>query len=768
MEKQNISLFTRLKLYYNKKPVRVIIALIIIAGIMTGVAFGIMALIKALSDPCAQQPGKTWNKELKRCVFESCKINGEKGKVCTAPNKVNECIPNNYCDYSDIEGQYSYDEDTCMCKLLCSGDEQGFTKDGLNEVDMRKTNTGFQPKNLLYCGNKCQFSSKQKQNIHGGEGWCAPKYLCGQEILENGENIAPGMCFDPNNNMGRCGDSDIICPLSGSVPECVSTNEGPRCKIKFCGTSGDKNDKTTRVPCITNKDCSKDGISTKFECDHSSKELTLKNFQNVGICKNTDIRYTDTQRCVNYEKIGEDIYGNAIDCGNKIGISNRLEQCEGAMDEGNGVFIYNNSDKNYKLKACARKLCSNNWQVNPGNNGEGLCKKNPTICSINEECNLPQSDCCINNIGDECCNVSIKENPGCLLTTTLPYDASFLKLGSLGEELSNPNNDSLLEEYNEKLRLSLGRASNDENFKLIDGSSIEGGKSGKLYGQCGSKISGKEPNPPFVSNFPLDSSIIETNICVNKSKCQNTPSQWIQNKVGNIPICKYDTGNKLYWSQKNSSEGNRATLRVGFTGSACENPTNNINNILLDQSGVDSWKFLPGKEGSYDYIDFGVDCNKLELIVPDKGTVAWNDLQDPKTWNNNNYNFLTNSDLPSADHKYITTTGDILNESGEIDFTAQKCPSDWYKIFDCANNKDDSRCSDCSTYSTPEGDSYYCPGNKNSFPELMVRSPRKIGYHDTTTGKYYCDGPSNALKNNKLVSPDGEYCKIGYSGNCQN
>ena len=55
----------KIKLFFKGKPARIIIALLVIAAIMTGVAFGVIALINALSDPCAKQPGKEWNKDLK-------------------------------------------------------------------------------------------------------------------------------------------------------------------------------------------------------------------------------------------------------------------------------------------------------------------------------------------------------------------------------------------------------------------------------------------------------------------------------------------------------------------------------------------------------------------------------------------------------------------------------------------------------------------------------------------------------------------------------
>lgn len=68
------------KTFFNGKPVRIIIALIIIAAIMTGVAFGIIALVNSLSAKCSNQPGTDWNNDLQKCIPRQCE---DGGKVCT-------------------------------------------------------------------------------------------------------------------------------------------------------------------------------------------------------------------------------------------------------------------------------------------------------------------------------------------------------------------------------------------------------------------------------------------------------------------------------------------------------------------------------------------------------------------------------------------------------------------------------------------------------------------------------------------------------------
>ena len=110
----------KIKLFLKGKPARIIIALLVIAAIMTGVAFGVIALVNTLSDPCAKQQGKEWNKDLKKCVLRECPNDGDLCLIKGA-SKEGNCVPKDYC--KEYQGaQYRYDPDTCECTIDCSND----------------------------------------------------------------------------------------------------------------------------------------------------------------------------------------------------------------------------------------------------------------------------------------------------------------------------------------------------------------------------------------------------------------------------------------------------------------------------------------------------------------------------------------------------------------------------------------------------------------------------------------------------------------------
>jgi hypothetical protein len=765
------------KLFFYKKPVRIIIALLVIAAIMTGVAFGVIALVNALSDPCEKQPGKEWNKDLKKCVLKECP---DDGNLClTKGSKAGNCIQKDYCDYSGPEGNYYYHKDSCMCKLDCSSlgkEYQGFTKDGSNTVNMNKTTSGWEPNNKLYCGSKCEFSHKNINN-YGGEGWCPPLYLCGKEITESGDVIDPGVNCFYNKKYGRCGDSDIICPRPNpnSPPECTSTKEGPRCLEKLCGVSGTKdlNDLSdlSRVPCITNYDCSSDGKSSNFECDHSSNELKSKYFKNVGICKTTDITYTDSKCINNYNAIGEDNYGNAINCNDRTGISNRNKQCKDAINSGELIVKNQKALDISEEKACAKHgICSNGWMAKTSNNSTTSCTgKNATECNLGEPCFYSEGECCEWAVGKQCCNNDIKKFPNCLVTTNLPYDASFLGLGKLGDKIQTPKGTSAKKEMdalNIKLRKSLGVADDDANFKFIDGSKVNGGKENVLYGQCGSVFSGQQQSEfkPGIAQ-KIGSSGGSTGICLKELDCQGSVTAWKTKsssisrpgQLGSIPICENESGGEFFWSSS-SPEAHNTYMHVTYTGPRCTNPTDNINNTLTSTSGIIDWDFEDPSNPDYKNIAFNMNCNNTDITMFSGNTtksVKWSNLNNSDTWKQKNLNSsnLTNSG------KYISSTSDggIDPHSKEKIFKVKKCPTDFKKRFNCPDDlqsAEDKRCSDCDPN---YGYGYYCPGNIHNYPENMVRSPRRIGSPNT------CDGPAPI---DNLISHDGQYCNIGYDGEC--
>ena len=51
----------------RKKIIFTVIKIVAVIGVIVGLVFGIIALVRALSDPCAHSPGTSWNKETKLC-----------------------------------------------------------------------------------------------------------------------------------------------------------------------------------------------------------------------------------------------------------------------------------------------------------------------------------------------------------------------------------------------------------------------------------------------------------------------------------------------------------------------------------------------------------------------------------------------------------------------------------------------------------------------------------------------------------------------------
>jgi hypothetical protein len=734
------NVWNKTKLIFEGKPVRIIIALLIIAGIMTGVAFGIIALMRVLSDPCPS--GKHMDTDLKICVYDNCP------NTCGADingRKKGDCLPDNYCSYSEGGVTYQFDSNSCECIGSCSeSGQEARTANGKKSTAMND-GSAVEP---LTCGYYCDLSSsKICKSIDD---------FCGKEILENGINADPDKnCFD-NSNFEQCGNSEIVCPRN----ECTTTSEGlDRCLIKKCGIVGSQIDKS-RVPCISNNDCSKDNTNnTSFTCNHSSSELESKHFQNIGICDDTDI--DDPTKCIqDYDKIGEDNYGNVISC-KTIGISNLIRQCPDTIIDGVTLIMNDPAGQKYG-KACLRnpyKLCStseNEWQVNPLENNSGLCESTYEPCSIGEECSLKEYQCCKDHIMSEgqhyCCLTDIDTNPGCLLTTTLPYDASFLNLGSLGESINTPQHKSIMEDYNKKFRDSLGKTGDDKYFKLIDGSYIEGGTPGKLYGQCGSKIPGEEPLEIWVSTFPKHNSKMETNICSTKSKCRDAKPFLKYGNIGTVPICYHNNDpNDKWWSNDTPKTSNRAIKKIGFVGSGCENPTDNINNILLDDSGIDGWDF-GGVKGDYKNIDFKVNCNDMNVELSDSSP-NWTQLNKGTTWTK------TSADDFTKSGNYISSTADGGLKGNLGIFKPTPCPTNWYSRFFCSQSTDDQRCNDCNIYKK------HCPGNLNSFPEKMVRSPRAISKPSVPSADLLCHG-MNLQKSIKFVNYKGKVCNVDPNGDC--
>ena len=172
-------------------------AAFISVGIIAGIVVGIIELYKHMSQQCLHFPGTVYNNTLKKCVPQKCP-----GNMPVCESKTSEyagsCIPEKYCPTVSGGTSYTYDADTCECKLVCSVDgEIGYTKDGKNTTSMTLEKGLYEPKNELTCGKACQYNDGKDPSAIGGLGWCPPGSTCGQYINQDGIDERPGLgCYD--------------------------------------------------------------------------------------------------------------------------------------------------------------------------------------------------------------------------------------------------------------------------------------------------------------------------------------------------------------------------------------------------------------------------------------------------------------------------------------------------------------------------------------------------------------------------------------------
>jgi len=575
------------KQFFNKKPVRIVVALLVIVAIMTGVAFGIMALIGAFSDPCTKQTGTTWDKDLKVCVKDSCQMdNGEDGIVCKAKGKVNQCIATDYCDYSGPEGQYSYDEESCMCKLDCSEGE-GYTKSGKNSTLMREDNN--KPEDSLTCGYYCEYASNIEGNDFGGNNWCMNGYICGLNKLDTTPQTYgqfPGMCLDPSYEL--CPGSESVACKNG---QCVSTPEGQLCQFIKCGDGLSADDKIKRIACEKREDCYADGIigsDSQYEC----LPLSERKFQTVGICvdkKNNSgtNKSNGDPTCLNPTYIGENKDGKAVDCRKASptntplqGITRRVKQCSDSLKLGKSIYDKTGTDYN----TCAlHGVCSsgNEWEAYPDDNKSqfNCTSSSPEICSLSEQCEADESDCCpgrkVNNPTDSsksfCCAVSTTGNPNCFNQTLYPYSLS--RLQNINEDsfvtndpITQPKDTDIstlnnkLKTYNNLLQSQLeGKSSivlTDPNYAGVYWEQ-QTDDSFHLKANCGAynRLDDQE-NAFDVINIDSADGKNGVSFCVPKSTCTVTLPKYLPPPGGKtadfngIPIC-YKPATKdgpYYWT----------------------------------------------------------------------------------------------------------------------------------------------------------------------------------------------------------------------------
>lgn len=320
-----MSKFTQnIKNFFQKKPVRIITAITIIAGIMTGIAFGLIAIIRAIKNPCASQPGTTFDTSINKCVPNNC--DGEL-KACTtkgAPLYL-QCPPTDYCDFSNSEMHFQYDPDSCECKPICNiGEQEAFN------IDNKKTtilDNNKNPIDQFNCGYECEFSPNgfcEHPNTHKN---------CNISPLKDGQILRKGCNFTASaSSYELCSDPSVICPLKGNehIPgtssyPTYSCKEGPvtivnssipklmgKTFTSYCSRT-DKcgaHDPDMKIICASDNDCKRGDPKRRAKCKYDNSTLEGKGIHYLGYCSNSNDFYTDDDYCRNVHKIGEKKYNS--------------------------------------------------------------------------------------------------------------------------------------------------------------------------------------------------------------------------------------------------------------------------------------------------------------------------------------------------------------------------------------------------------------------------------------------------------------------------
>jgi hypothetical protein len=697
------------KKFFDKKPVRIVVAIIVIVAIMTAVGYGIYELYLLLSDPCAHEPGKRWSDELKTCVLENCA--GDM-PVCEVKGTkwTGQCPPKDYCG-----DKYVYDPDTCQCKLNCPSGYETWTRDGKQSSDI---NEDGQPENPLYCGKKCEFSTNINQGSSGGKGWCAEKYLCAIDISKDGR-VENDNCLDSDDyrmcsgtNKGRPVACATTCKRDGDDMDSYY------CEFEKCGLKDGLKD-GKKVVCRTDSDCH-DGTSThtsKYTCNFEhdiilDKKLNLGFDKKIGICNDNHISSINSF-CVDPKNIGRNIYGDIVECsGEEEGINASIGQCKQNLTDGT-LMETRKGETNYDALACATNgICNNNkWQaLTKGDTTEqSLCANSdnvnvPKECTESDKnrtnCFIEDGKCCepghqaYNPItGDNfCCAIKMegKGNTNCLNTTRNGY--SWAMLDNQGEhrdineiitmkkgpKSSFKDEQTQITEYNKLLYKQLG-LTGDEISEAKDPNNIN-------YATVYFDKESNSENPPlkaFCGQFNGEDSgsnvYVVTNLLDNSSWCNKKNNCKVSNIIytnnsdnddtfnGIIPICRANlTGanadeDKYYWGTDSketdfSIYGNvYPDKQLDPEGKQVCNTKNLIadcSNIAAITSGVKTMNIINQSEKEDNqYCQFEIDCKDIDTsVVKDGGVVAWNDLiTDLK---NNQIN-LDKGQQPSNGNHYL-------------------------------------------------------------------------------------------------------------------
>jgi hypothetical protein len=719
--------------FFKQKSVRIILALLVIAGIMTAISFGIIALIRAVSDPCASIPGTVWHDDLKKCVKRNC----DGGNLCTSPNAKKDrqgvCVPKDYCKGKNAYGlNYKFDKDSCECNIDCGDDgEQSFAFNGNTYTKF----TDGQPDDPLTCGMSCE---SNPEIAPGGKGWCPSNYLCGREIDVEHNDLSPwNFCFPRNGAYEQCKDADGNDKSICRKGECDTTG---LCKIAYCSGPESKESGADNLvyPCINDNDC---GVP-HATCVRDGKFGFYKQY---GYCSQNNKRRD--RMCTTKKMLGEskssDGNYNPINCEeyktnpkykNTVGLSGGNNPCPNFMvpETGHG---------------CAKDgICSNNWQASdPEGNiscrtGKPTGESDITLCCADSHIADDQTD----PTNQFCCGIpytTVTYNGGknklkyCALNTNNGYSKKILLNDSTLEMNDHIycTSDPECEKYNNDLWKNLGKTgTNPLDYTKPEFS--------KMYcdtnaGVC-KAVCGKFDPDPSDDNFgKIDNNKVNNSFgyCFPKdTNCKLAlPIDWRspQNsypEINNIPICESDkSGFPPRWTSSEKEAGYTVNGSVALEpekGKTCLNNTQECANVLgKNFEGIDSIS-VNGNN-----CDFTVGCDNL-LLHSGGDKILWSEILDP-----NNKNKVKN---------FLKTKTDYIVQSPNV----PKNPSTELSYY----------------YSKEKG---VCKGDSGSLSEEVTTSPVKyvkdtdacsstgVGPFKLTNDGLYCDNYVDITTNQCKPAP---------------
>lgn len=687
------------KKFFNKKPVRIIFAIIVIASIMTGIGFAIIALVGALSDPCSKQPGTVWSDDVKSCIPAQCDGNLP---VCLkkGSNWYKQCPPINYCDSSTPEGyNYKYDTDSCECILDCSSlgeDYDGFTPDGkFNSISMKKDGNNYIPEdNDLICGYKCDFSDKN---------FCTSDFYCAIHKVYNPvtktTTVENKGCLPKNDYVLCSSDNTIACH---SQSDCTKDdNNNTVCKFNYCGYD----DPNNVIACTKDSDCG-EGNYFKGMC---SEEIKTKNgiskqFHKVKYCRETE-KSSGNSYCINKYRISENknltVNNKCKDLKLTDGVSLKNPQCSNSFD----------------IEGCAKfGMCDNSWQASP-NSAKSYCY--PKNNKIPNE--LSSGSCCDSGfqssdpLGNKFCCIK-QNNPKCLNITEHPYSKKMLLgLGKFTDDIDCPSDSTILDEYNKKLHEKLNIQSlnpNDKNSHYYTQLYCDP-NTNKLKAWCGQDSD--SINLTTVNGH-------STSFCTQKDKkCNLTGQNWLNSiQLGEVtvPICKFGSQEEEYWSTPVNSE--QQGFHTTFTTDKnpdCPTPSielcaqstyNNLDSVTdINLKGDNSCEFT-------------VNCNEYNLSLPTKSSdnqhIKWDELINSNTYKkypNINYSKIFDSKFisqanPSQNPPCTGSNFDLPDDITKSFFQLQKSGSSSWCTANSKQVLDNLLSSDGKICKKGIGDNGYC------------------------------------------------------------